>query len=63
MSSSGMAAVSATLFAHLRTGDHLVAGQELFAITNVLLDDDFPRRGIGVTRVNPTDLERRSRLP
>jgi cystathionine beta-lyase/cystathionine gamma-synthase len=50
-----MAAVAATLFAHLRAGDHLVAGQELFAITNVLLDDDFPRRGIGVTRVDPTD--------
>jgi methionine-gamma-lyase len=55
VSSSGMAAVASTLLAHLATGDHLVAGQELFAITNVLLDDDFPRRGIGVTRVDPTD--------
>jgi cystathionine beta-lyase/cystathionine gamma-synthase len=55
VSSSGMAAVAATLFAHLTTGDHLVAGDELFAITNVLLDEDFPRRGIGVTRVDPTD--------
>lgn len=56
VSSSGMAAVASTLFAHLGSGDHLVAGQELFAITNVLLDEDFPRRGIGVTRVDPTDL-------
>ena len=56
VSSSGMAAVASTLFAHLGTGDHLVAGQELFAITNVLLDEDFPRRGIDVTRVDPTDL-------
>jgi methionine-gamma-lyase len=56
VSSSGMAAVAATLFAHLTTGDHLVAGDELFAITNVLLDEDFPRRGIDVTRVDPTDV-------
>lgn len=55
VSSSGMAAVASTLFAHLGSGDHLVAGQELFAITNVLLDEDFPRRGIDVTRVDPTD--------
>ena len=45
VSSSGMAAVAATLFAHLTSGDHLVAGDELFAITNVLLDEDF--RGAG----------------
>ena len=56
VSSSGMAAVASTLFAHLASGDHLVAGQELFAITNVLLDEDFPRRGIDVTRVDPTDI-------
>jgi methionine-gamma-lyase len=56
VSSSGMAAVSATLFAHLGSGDHLVAGEELFAITHVLLDEDFPRRDIGVTRVDMTDL-------
>jgi methionine-gamma-lyase len=56
VSASGMAAVSATLFAHLRAGDHVVVGDELFAITSVLLDEDFPRRGIGVTRVAMTDL-------
>ena len=31
-------------------GDHLIVGDELFAITSVLLDEDFPRRGIEVTR-------------
>ena len=56
VSSSGMAAVASTLLAHLGSGDHLIAGQELFAITDVLLDEDFPRRGIDVTRVDPTDL-------
>lgn len=53
---SGMAVVSSTLLAHLRAGDHVVAGDELFAITHVLLDEDFPQRGIGVTRVDATDV-------
>jgi cystathionine beta-lyase/cystathionine gamma-synthase len=56
VSASGMAAVSATLFAHLGAGDHVVVGDELFAITKVLLEDDFPRRGLGVTPVAMTDL-------
>jgi cystathionine beta-lyase/cystathionine gamma-synthase len=56
VSSSGMAAVSATLFAHLGAGDHLVVGDELFVISRVLLDEDFPRRGIAVTSVDMTDL-------
>ncbi|MES2208729.1 MAG: PLP-dependent aspartate aminotransferase family protein [Chloroflexota bacterium] len=56
VSSSGMAAVSATLLAHLGGGDHIVVGDELFVITQVLLGEDFPRRGIGVTAVDMTDL-------
>ena len=56
VSASGMAAVSATLFAHLGAGDHVVVGDELFVITKVLLEDDFPRRGLGVTPVDMTDL-------
>jgi methionine-gamma-lyase len=56
VSSSGMAAVSSTLLAHLESGDHVVVGDELFVITEVLLGDDFPRLGIGVTRVDMTDL-------
>ena len=56
VSSPGMAAVSSTLLTHLEAGDHVVVGDELFVITEVLLGDDFPRRGIGVTRVDITDL-------
>ncbi|TAK02516.1 MAG: PLP-dependent transferase [Chloroflexota bacterium] len=56
VSSSGMAAVSSTLLAHLGAGDHVVVGDELFVITEVLLGDDFPRRGIDVARVDVTDL-------
>jgi len=56
VAASGMASVTATLFAHLGSGDHVVVGDELFAITTVLLDEDLPRRGIGVTPVDTTDL-------
>ena len=56
VAASGMASVSATLFAHLESGDHLVVGDELFAITRVLMEEDLPRRGIGVTPVDMTDL-------
>src|SRR5512140_3294538 len=56
VSSSGMAAVSATLFAHLDAGDHLIVGDELFVITRVLWEEDLPRRGITVTPVDMTDL-------
>jgi len=56
VAASGMACVSSTLLAHLGSGDHVVVGDELFVITGVLLEDDFPRRGIGVTPVDMTDL-------
>jgi cystathionine beta-lyase/cystathionine gamma-synthase len=56
VSSSGMAAVSSTLFAHLDAGDHVVLGDELFAITRVLWEEDLPRRDIAVTPVDMCDL-------
>jgi methionine-gamma-lyase len=56
VSASGMAAVSATLLSLLGSGDHVVVGDELFVITQVLLGEDFPRRGIGVSAVDMTDL-------
>jgi cystathionine beta-lyase/cystathionine gamma-synthase len=56
VSASGMAAVSSTLFAHLDAGDHIVVGDELFAITRVLWEDDLPRRGIAVSTADMCDL-------
>jgi cystathionine beta-lyase/cystathionine gamma-synthase len=53
---SGMAAVAAALYAHLRAGDHVVCSDDLFVITAELLEDDLPRRGIEVTRVPITEL-------
>jgi methionine-gamma-lyase len=55
VSASGMAAVASTLFAHLEAGDHVVLGDELFAITKVLWEDDLPRRNIGVAPVDMND--------
>jgi len=55
VASSGMASVSATLFAHLDAGDHLIVGDEVFAITKVLWEEDLPRRNIGVTPVDMMD--------
>lgn len=56
VSASGMAAVSSTLLTLLGSSDHVVVGDELFVITGVLLTEDFPRRGIGVSAVDMTDL-------
>lgn len=56
-SSSGMSAISATLLAHLRAGDHLVVADDLFVGTQDLLEQDLPRLGIEVTAVPITDLD------
>ncbi len=56
VSASGMAAVASTLFAHLDAGDHIVVGDELFAITRVLWEEDLPRRNIAVSTADMTDL-------
>jgi cystathionine beta-lyase/cystathionine gamma-synthase len=60
VAASGMASVSATLFAHLDAGDHLIVGDEVFAITKVLWEEDLPRRNIDVAPVdmcNPAAVE------
>ncbi|HEX6049068.1 MAG TPA: PLP-dependent transferase [Gemmatimonadaceae bacterium] len=43
---SGMGAISTALFAVLRAGDHVIASQEIFAQTRVVLDTVL--RGYGV---------------
>ncbi len=52
--SSGMGAISATLFALLRAGDHLVSSQFLFGNTTSLFES-FERMGVEVTFVDATD--------
>jgi len=52
--SSGMAAISATLFSLLRAGDHLVSSGFLFGNTTSLFES-FARMGVEVTFVDATD--------
>lgn len=55
--SSGMAAVSTTLFSLLNAGDHCIASDDVFIITRFLLDDVLASKGIEVTRLDVTDLD------
>lgn len=52
---SGMGAVSATLLANLKQGDHLVASSALYGCSFALINHKFPDFGIEVTFVDITD--------
>ncbi len=53
---SGMAAVSGTLSAMLRAGDHVVSSRALFGSCLYVLEEVLTRFGVGVTFVDGTDL-------
>lgn len=53
--SSGMAAVSAMVFGLLASGDHVVAGNQLYGRSLRMLADQLPRLGIESTLADPTD--------
>jgi len=55
VTASGMAAVGAVMHGVLRTGDHLVAGNQLYGRTLRMLRDEMPRLGVEVTLADPTD--------
>ena len=46
--SSGMGAISATLFTLLKCGDHVIADDTLYGCTHCLMEHQFPRFGIKV---------------
>lgn len=50
---SGMAAVFASMAAHLRSGDHILASRAVFGSTHQILTQLFPRWGISHTYVDP----------
>ncbi|MEL7448204.1 MAG: methionine gamma-lyase [Pseudomonadota bacterium] len=54
--SSGMAAISATLFTLLSSGDHVVAGNVLYGCTYSLMHESLPRFGINTSFVDTADL-------
>jgi O-succinylhomoserine sulfhydrylase len=54
--SSGMAAVAASLLCHLKTGDHVVSGRALFGSCRYIIEDLLPRYGITTTLIDGRDL-------
>ena len=55
ITSSGMSAISAVLFSLCRSGEHVIAGDQLYGRTSRLLQEDLPRLGIKTTFVNTSD--------
>jgi len=54
--STGMAAVFASLMAQLRAGDHIVSSRALFGSCLYIVSELLPRYGVEVTLVDGTDL-------
>ncbi len=53
---SGMAAIAATIFGLLKTGDHIVSSRSIFGTTTVLLTGIVAKMGIDTTFVELSDL-------
>lgn len=54
--SSGMAAVAASLLCHLKAGDHVVSARALFGSCRYIVEDLLPRLGISTTLIDGRDL-------
>ena len=55
--SSGMAAVSASLLCHLKSGDHVLSARALFGSCRYIVEDLLPRYGIETTLIDGRDLK------
>ncbi len=53
---SGMAAVSAVLLGLLKTGDHVIGGNQLYGRSLRMMKEDLPRLGIATSMVDPGDI-------
>jgi cystathionine beta-lyase/cystathionine gamma-synthase len=58
---SGMGAITTTLMALLKSGDHLVAQRDIYGGTNKFLSQWLPRMGIETTFVDTIDYEQHAR--
>jgi O-succinylhomoserine sulfhydrylase len=56
LTATGMAAVHAALFSHLKTGDHVVASRALFGSCHWIISTLLPRYGISAEFVDGSDL-------
>lgn len=54
---SGMAAVTATVFGLLKSGDHVLGGDQLYGRSLRMLSEDLPRMGITTSFADPTDTQ------
>jgi O-succinylhomoserine sulfhydrylase len=54
---TGMAAVTATMLAYLKTGDHVVAARALFGSCRYVVEDLCPRFGIASTLIDGRSME------
>jgi len=54
--SSGMSAITATIFGLLKTGDHIISSRSIFGTTTVLLTNIVAKMGIDTTFVDLSDL-------
>ncbi|SFP28515.1 trans-sulfuration enzyme family protein [Tranquillimonas alkanivorans] len=53
---SGMAAVTAAMFACLKAGDHVLGGDQLYGRSLRMLSQELPRMGIATSLADPTDV-------
>ena len=53
---TGMAAITSTFMALLKSGDHVVCSHAVFGTTTVLLNKFFAKFGVSATFVDPTDI-------
>jgi methionine-gamma-lyase len=54
---SGMSVIAAALYAFLKSGDHIVAADDVYTWANVWLEEEAPQYQIGVSRVDAADLD------
>jgi cystathionine beta-lyase/cystathionine gamma-synthase len=59
--SSGMCAITTTIMALLKSGDHIVSQRDIYGGANKFLDQWLPKMGIATTFVDTNDLEAQSR--
>lgn len=55
--SSGMAAITATFFGILKSGDHIISSSSIFGVTNVLMENFLKKMGIEVSYVDLVDVQ------
>lgn len=53
---SGMAAVTAVMLGCLKTGDHVLGGDQLYGRSLRMMSEDLPRFGIPTSLADPTDV-------